>query len=163
MIVSNSSPIILLAKQGMLGIMRKCFGKVIIPKSVYDEVAQKEESPELIALDKAIRDRWIAVEKVMVASALETKKLGKGEKEAISLAAKHKCILLIDDDSAKAYASIFGIDAHGVLYVIYLAYKKKIIDHDEIMNAMQGMAVDGFYISNDVYTRFFDLLNSDKK
>ena len=163
MIVSNSSPIIMLTKQGMLDIMRKCFGKVIIPKSVYDEVAQKEGSPELIALDKAIRDRWIAVEKVMVASALETKKLGKGEKEAISLAVKHKCTLIIDDDSAKAYASIFGIDAHGTLYVLYLAYKKKIIDHDNAMNAMEGMAVGGFYISNDVYTRFFDLLNSDKK
>lgn len=163
MIVSNSSPIIMLAKQGMLDIMRKCFGKVVIPKSVYDEVAQKEESPELIALDKAIRDKWIAVEKATVASAWDTKKLGHGEKDAISLAAKYKSMLIIDDDSAKAYASIFGIDAHGVLYVIYSAYKKKIISHDDAMNAMQGMAANGFYISNNVYTRFFDLLNSDKK
>ncbi len=152
----------MLAKHGMLGIMRKCFGKVIIPKSVYDEVARKEESPEIIALDKAIKDRWIAVEKVTVASALQTKKLGQGEKEAISLAVKRKCMLIIDDDSAKAYASIFGIEAHGVLFVIYLACKKKIIDHDGAMNVMEGMAVDGFYVSHDVYIRFFDLLNSEE-
>ena len=51
-------------------------------------------------------------------------------------------MLIIDDDSAKAYASIFGVESHGVLYVIYLAYKKKIIDHDGAMNVMEGMAVD---------------------
>ena len=163
MIICNSSPIILLTKQGMLGIMRKCFGKVIIPKSVYDEVAQKEESPEIIALDKAIRGRWIAVEKVTVASALETKKLGQGEKEAISLAAKRKYMLIIDDDSAKTYASIFGVESHGVLYVIYLAYKKKIIDHDDAMNAMQGMIADGFYVSHDVYIHLFELLKSEER
>lgn len=153
----------MLAKQGMLEIMRKCFERVIIPTSVYDEVARKEESPELIALDKAIKDKWVEVEKVAVAPALETKKLGRGEKEAISLAAKHKCMLIIDDDSAKAYASIFSVDAHGTFYVIYLAYRKKIIDHDDAMSAMEGMAAGGFYISNDVYTRFFGLLNSWKR
>ena len=163
MIVSNSSPIILLAKQGMLDLMKKCFKKAVIPKSVYEEVSQKKGSPELIALEKAIKDKWVVVEKVNVIPALDTKNLGQGEKEAISLAVKHKSMLILDDDAAKKYSAIFGIEAHGVLYVIYLALIRKFIDDTDAMNALEGMIVDGFYISHDVYMRFFELLNSEKK
>ncbi len=163
MIVSNSSPVIMLAKQGMLDIMKKCFKKTVIPKSVYGEISQKKGSPELIALEKAIKDKWIVVEQSTVLPALDTKNLGQGEKEAITLAVKHKSALIIDDDAAKTYAAIFGLEAHGVLYIIYLAFKRKFIDKTDAMSALEGMIADGFYISSDVYTRFFELLNSEKK
>lgn len=153
----------MLAKQEMLDILRKCFKKVIIPKSVYEEISQKKGGPEFIALEKAIKDKWIFVEKVSVISALDTKNLGQGEKEAISLAVKHKSMLIIDDDAAKMYARIFGVEAHGSLYVIYLALKRKFIDSKDAMNALEGMIRNGFYISNDVYRRFFELLKSDKE
>ncbi len=163
MIVANSSPVIMLAKQGLLELMKKCFKKVVIPKSVYEEISQKKGSPELIALEKAIKDKWIVVEKAAVIPALDTKNLGQGEKEAISLAAKHKSALIIDDDAAKTYAAIFEVEAHGVLYVIYLAFKRKFIDNAGAMNALESMITDGFYISHEVYMRFFELLNSLKR
>ena len=160
MIVVNSSPIIILAKEGMLDILKKCYKKVIIPKSVYNEVMHKNGTPEAVALQKVIKARWVIVQKTAVMSELDTKNIGQGEKEAISLAYKHKSLLIIDDDSAKKYASVFGVEAHGTLYLIYLACARGIIDKSDAMNALEGMIVDGFYVSSELHMKFLDLLNT---
>ena len=162
MIVANSSPIIILAKQGLLDLLEKCFKKVITPKGVYDEVMQKSGAPEAIALNKAIKGKWISVQKVPILSQLESKNIGQAEKEAISLAYYHKSILIIDDDSAKKYASIFGVEAHGTFYVIYLACTKKLIDKTSAKNLLESMIADGFYVSSELYSRFISLLNTLK-
>ena len=163
MIVVNSSPVILLAKQGMLELLKKCFNKAVIPKSVYSEVMQKNGSPEAIALRNAIEKGWILVEKTATMPALDTKSIGQAEKEAISLAYKHKSLLLIDDDSAKKYASIFNVEAHGTLYAIFLSYAKGFIKKNDAVNAFQEMIADGFYVSSELYSKFFELLNSMKR
>ena len=162
MIVADSSPMIILAKQGMLNLLEECFKKVIIPQGVYEEITQKRESPEVIALEKAIEDKWVIVEKTTSAPLLDTKNISQGEKEAIHLAVKHKSVLIIDDDSAKKYASIFGIEAHGTLFVIYLACIRKFIDKADAVNVLKGMIADGFYISAEAYKRFSELLDSLK-
>lgn len=160
MIVVNSSPIIILAKQGLLELINKCFKKAIIPQSVYEEVMYKSDTPEAIALSKAIEEKWISIEKVEIIPKLETKNIGQGEKEAISLAHKHNFMLIIDDDLSKKYASIFGVEAHGTFYVVYLACAKKIIDKTEARNILEGMITDGFYVSSEFYSRFIELLDS---
>jgi len=162
MIVSNSSPIVILGKQGMLGLLKKCFKKVIIPESVFDEVMHEKESPEAIALEKTINEGWMEVENITVSAFLRTKNLGQGEKDAISLAAKHRCILLIDDDSAKTYSSILGVEAHGTFYLIYLACLKNFINEEDAKKIINKMIKDGFYVSTELYLKFLDLLNSIK-
>ena len=107
--------------------------------------------------------KLIIVEDVEVHPILKTQNLGQGEKEAISLAVKHRSPLIIDDDSAKKYASIFGIEAHGTLYIIYLACRKKLIEKDDSINDLRDMIKDGFYISAEVYNRFLELLENLKK
>lgn len=161
MIVANSSPIIILAKQGLLDLLEKCFKKVVISECVYDEVMQKN-TPEAIALNKAIKGKWISVQKVTLIAGLETKNIGQGEKEAISLAHHHKSLLIIDDDSARKYASIFGVEAHGTFYVIYLACARKLIDKTSAKNLLESMIADGFYVSSELYSRFINLLNTLK-
>lgn len=158
MIVSNSSPIIILGKQGRLDLLRKCFRKVIIPKRVYEEVAVKKGEPEVITLEEAAKEKWLVVEKIHANKIFNTGNIGEGEKEAISLAEKHKAILLIDDDSAKAYASILGVESHGTLYAIYVSCMRKIISKDESIEILKRMIKDSFYISTDLYAKFIELL-----
>ena len=158
MIVSNSTPIINFGRQGKLDILRKCFDEIVIPKSVYDEIMQKKESPEAIILDKSINEKWIIVEDIAINPLLNTMSLGKGEKEAISLASQKKCELLIDDDYAKSYAKVLNVESHGSFYVLYLACLKKIIDKEEAKNIFESMIHEGFYVSLDLYSRFLELL-----
>ena len=160
MIVSNSSPLIVLGKQGILSLLKRCFGKVLIPKSVYGEVSAKKDSPEAAALNKAIMEGWVAVENVVINRMLFTEKMGQGEKEAISLAAKHKTVLLIDDDSAKSYALVLGVEAHGTLYVIFLACSRKFITKEEATDILDGIIANGFYVSTELYSGFAALLKS---
>lgn len=159
MIVSDSSPIISLGKQGALDLLRKCFVKVFIPKEVLGEVMEKEESAEARSLEKAIDDGWIIVREIKIDKAIDTKNLGKGEKEAISLAAELGHTLLIDDDNAKRYASILGVEGHGILFVIYLSVLKKFIDKSKAKKMLEDMIRDGFYVSTDLYSEFLNLLD----
>lgn len=160
MIVANSSPIIILGRQGLLYLLKGCFKKMIIPGSVYSEVLHEKDSPEAVALKNAINDGWVLVEKTIINPFLHTRNLGHGEKEAISLALKHKSLLLIDDDSAKAYSAVLGAEAHGTFYLIYLAALRRFINKQEAKKILDGMIADGFYVSTDVYSRFLNLLDS---
>ena len=126
MIASDSSPIINLGKQGFLELLKKCFGKVIVPKAVFVEIMKRENSTEAKSFEKGINERWIIVERVDISPVIETKNLGIGEKEAVSLAAKMNYLLLMDDDNAKKYASILNIESHGTIFVIFLSVLKKL-------------------------------------
>ncbi len=163
-IAANSSPLIALGKQGKLELIRRRFKQLVIPKGVYDEILIKKDSPEAVALQKAVEDgRWVSVKEITINKLIAaTKKIGQGEKEAISLAAKHSTQLLIDDDSAKSYASALGVEAYGTLYVLYLSCLRKLISKSEAANLLKSMIDSGFYISTELYSKFFELLNSIK-
>lgn len=158
MIVSDTIPIINFGKQGVLYILKECFGKVITPRAVYEGINKKTNSPEALALEKAINEKWIEVEDVKVNFLLKSDSIEQGEKEAISLAIKKNTSLLIDDDSAKAYASVLGVETHGSFYVLYLACSKKIIDKKKAKIIFEGMIREGFYLFTELYLKFFELL-----
>lgn len=163
MIAANSSPLIALGKQGKLELIRKCFKQLTIPKGVYDEIMLKKDSPEAIALKKAVEgERWISLKETTINKLLVTQKIGQGEKEAISLAAKYGTQLLIDDDFAKGYASALEVEAHGTLYVLYLSRLRNFISKQEVANLLKSMIDSGFYVSTELYLKFFELLNSIK-
>lgn len=156
MIVSNSSPIISLGAVGRLDLFKKCFKEVIIPSEVYEEISCKKDSPECLSLQKAIAEKWITVEKIDLLSTFQTAMLGSGEKEAISLAAKHQAILIIDDDIAKTYAKIMGVESHGTLYVLLRAVRKNFLNKKEAIDLLNHMMKAGFYISTEVYGLFLE-------
>ena len=161
MIVLNASPLISLGKISGLQLLKKCFEEVIIPNEVYEEIIHKEYNIESVALKKSIDEEWIKIEKVNTHRILKTASIGKGEKEAISLAFKYKCILILDDDNARKFAELLGIEVHGTLYCIYLAYKKEIIKKEQVKDMVKKLIDNGFYISTEVYSEFLDLLKNN--
>ncbi|MBI2139191.1 DUF3368 domain-containing protein [Candidatus Woesearchaeota archaeon] len=158
MIAADTSPLIVLGKQGKLELLRQCFGKVSVPESVVREVSERKESEESIALASAIEARWIEAVQISINPLLETSKIGIGGKEAISLAAKLKSILIMDDALAQSYATLAGVEAHGTLYVLLFALKKGFIHNEEAKELLYGMMTQGFYLSAEVYGRFLQML-----
>jgi predicted nucleic acid-binding protein len=73
------------------------------------------------------------------------------------LAAEKQLILIIDDDSAKSFASIIEVETHGTLYILYLSFCKKIITENQARNIFKRMVKDGFYVSIEIYSRFMEL------
>lgn len=163
MIVADSSTLIALGKLGRLDLLIKCFDRIIIPKAVYDEVLLKDGSVEAVALKKAVEEKQVIVETVKISPMLASQNIGQGEKEAISVAAKHKALLLVDDETAKAYASAAGVESHGTFFAIYLSCAKKLLNKEDAANLVKAMIQGGFYISTDVYSRFLELLDEIEK
>lgn len=158
--ISNASPIINLGKQGVLELLKSCFKQVIIPKAVYDEINIKKESIEAKSLEKGIGDKWINIEEAVISPILNTLNLGNGEKEAISLASKHRDILLIDDDSARKYASLLNGECHGIIWIIYISVLKGFIDKEKAKGLLEALIGDGFYVSTEIYADFINRLEA---
>ena len=146
-IVSNSSPLILLAKIGRFNILRDLFGLVYIPKSVYHEVvvvgAGKAGSKEV---EEGIKSGWIKVETAQIGPELELI-LGRGEAEAIMLAEKLKLPLIIDERKGRKIAERRGIKIIGTLGVLLKAYKLSLIE--DLNTEIEKLIKAGIRIDKD--------------
>lgn len=164
MILSNSSPLIYLAKLGKLGILKELFKEIIIPKEVYEEVVIKgkeEKFFDALKVENSVKEGWLKVREVVIDKEIEilAPEIDLGEIELISLARKlNPHLILIDDASARTIAESFGFNVKGTLYILLTAYKKKIIDKTEIRDLINRIIVSGFRISQELYIRLMEEL-----
>ena len=141
MIISNSSPLIVIGKIEELKLLRVLYKEVKIPKAVYAEVVEKgKEKNEIDAflVEEAINERWIKVEdltsrEIKDAEQLHEKfGLSKGEGEAIILTQRFKqSTLLLDDSDARKIAKARGIKLSDTLIVPLEALVRKEISYSE--------------------------------
>jgi predicted nucleic acid-binding protein len=134
-LVTNTSPLIALAKLGMLSLLGE---EVVIPGAVFAELTEstKEYADELGAWcrDKVleVRDRQAVGYLALI--------LDRGEAEVIALAEELKTpIVLIDDIKARRIAKLRGLNVVGTLGILLDAKDKGLIRElkpflDELMN-----------------------------
>jgi len=98
-VVSDSSPLIGLAKAGRLKLLHRMFGQVLIPKRVYQDVVTNGRGrPGARAVANAVRERWIRVASVRDQGLVPWRLLETGEGDAIALCIERKADFLIADD-----------------------------------------------------------------
>jgi len=121
-VVSDTGPLIALAKVGKLDLLRDLFGAVLIPPAVYRELVAKPGS-EFVNLQEALQDylKPTAVGCVALEVEIVTAKLDCGEQEAIALAYERKVLLLIDERLGRIAASKLGLLVTGVVGVLVQA------------------------------------------
>lgn len=127
-VVSNTSPILNLLHIGKLDILQRLFAEVIIPEEVRYELLEKGPYPKDAALIR--KARWLRTEKVENNDLLTALKadLDDGEAAAIALAIeKNADLLLIDEKAGRALAAQFDVEMAGVLGVLVIAKRKKLI------------------------------------
>ncbi len=96
MIVSNTSPLIAFSKIDRFNILKELFGKIVIPETVYEEFltnCTEEEKQRFISARETFIDK-ARVDEIYRFS----RKLGRGEQEALILAIRHHADLLLMDD-----------------------------------------------------------------
>lgn len=161
MIVSNTSPLIYLAKIGKLELLKSLFKEIIIPRQVYDEIMKGKEENYLDALfiESAVKDGWIIINETIIEKEFKnfSRELDLGELALLSLSIKLKpSLILIDDASARMIAESKGFNAKGTLYVLLKAYKEKIISKQEIKKCVNELVFSGFRISQEIYLKFLE-------
>jgi predicted nucleic acid-binding protein len=121
-VVSNTGPIVALAKADQLSLLRILYGEVLIPPAVHRELLAKA-GPEAQRIDDGLAG-FLRV--TPIAPPPEnvdrfTSGLGAGEQQAICLALEAGGLLVIDDRAGRKAAGQLGIAITGAVGVLLKA------------------------------------------
>lgn len=151
-VVSDTSPVLNLARIGRLGLLPSLYHQVLIPSAVYAELtASRINLPPSIDLAS---ETWL-----IVATASDRKRvqelredLDPGESEAIVLAIERGAdLLLVDERRARRTATAAGLAVTGLLGVVATAKRAGLIDLakpvlDELIHTAR------FWIGQELYS-----------
>ena len=149
--VSDTGPIIGLAKANRLSLLKNLFEKVLIPPMVRKELfAKTGDEAELI--DNALTD-FIQVSEINPVD--ETAKLileglSEGERQAIGVAAsmENDVILLIDDRAGRQAAEKLNIRITGLVGVLLMAKERGLIK--SVVDVIEEIRNNGYWLSNSL-------------
>jgi len=156
MIVSNSSPLIFLAKLGLFDPVKKLYQTIAIPAEVHEEViarGKKEGFSDVMLLEKEIRDGYL---KVLDVKEKNTKNiplgLHLGEVRAIQLCGEQKLKkILLDDKEAIAYARLLGLQPIRTTRLLLELVKQQHLSKEQFKHALIRLSQEGYFMTIDVY------------
>lgn len=147
-LVSNTSPLIVLARAGLLDLLPRLFSEVLIPAAVRAEILAGPDSDPM--KQSFTRCSWLRiVELDPPLSPLAGMQLGNGEAEAIELARRQgEASLLLDDRAARRAAQLLGFKVIGSLGVLAVAGQRGLIgSFDE---GVRRIRTAGLFVSEEV-------------
>jgi predicted nucleic acid-binding protein len=148
-VVSNTTPLIHLAKMGKLNLLHYFFGRVAIPNAVYEEcIDEKYEYEEVLEIKNA---DWLlrsSVSNKNLVTALQSD-IDKGESETIALALeKNADLILLDDADARKIARLYHLKITGTIGILLRAKNEgQISSFHEAINQLQNT---GFWIHENL-------------
>ncbi len=159
MIVSNSTPLIYLAKLNKLDLVINLYNKLIIPKEVYNEVVvegKRFNNKEVILIEELINKKLIEIK--------ESGKLKKeissihiGEAKAINLCLKTKNKeILIDDKEAYELCKLFNLKPIRTTAFLLICVKEKLITKKEFKELLVLLSKEGYFLSIEVFQFLLD-------
>ncbi len=170
MIVSNSTPLIYLAKLGHLSLIRKLFDDVVVPSEVIVEVMRGKELgfDDVVAVEKAQREEWLKVAKLSGEQKRELlslrrafTELSEADAAALVLAKGLSATICVDDSRAVRVAEVLGLKHIGTFGVILFAVKKKLVERKQAEKLVLLLPERGFYIAPELLTEFLKQLRKD--
>jgi uncharacterized protein len=171
--VSNTSPLIWLAKIGKLTLLKDLFGEVFIPEESYNEAVEKglkEGYSDALVIKNACDQGWIkvkqldenqvAVYKNILQGSFE---LHAGEAQAVVLAHDlgKDAVLLMDDSSGRAFAETWGIKVKGTLYVVLAALRKGLLSKQEAKDTVYALVFKGFRIEPKLLAKVIEAIEKE--
>jgi uncharacterized protein len=141
-IVSDSSPLIVLARIGHLDLLEKLFISVVVPPAVPREVIS-------VALPV-----WVLERPLMqpVGPRILRASLGPGESEAISLALEIGAQwIILDDRPARRLAESLGLPVIGTLGVLLASKRRGFLA--AVRPCVDALLNSGFRVAPDLYQR----------
>ena len=158
LVVSDTGPLIGLARISQLPILKRLYNSITIPPQVLKELHISTDKPGARALSKAIADGWIntAHPKKISTPGILTLILDAGEAAAIQLASEEDVrLLILDDRRGREIASRRGIKIIGTGGILVSAkrmgYLKKVTP---VLNDLSRV---GYRLSPELCKRIIEL------
>ncbi len=134
-VVSDSTPLIHLAKLGKLGLLKELYGAIFITMAVYREAVEEGEllgEGDALVIKRGVGE-WIRIGEVKGAERIAGKHgLHLGEAASIALALEQGAgLLLMNEREGRGAAKKEGLKVKGTIGVIQEAVKKGVILGEE--------------------------------
>lgn len=126
MIVADASPLIMLARSGLVPALKAVAGEVIAPEAVWDECVGDAARPGARALMAAREAGQIEVRPALWTGDL-LPALGAGELAAIALARELGAPVLMDERLGRRVAALHGVNVVGSAAVLIRAKERGLI------------------------------------
>jgi len=161
-VVSNSSPLIYLAKVGRLNLIKDIYGQVYIPEAVLDESVTKGKSLGITdaSIIEEVINHWIFKEEIKPETDSkygfldENERIGLGEKQALKLCKQLNAnILIVDDKEARRVSRIIKVRPIGTCGILIQARRQGLISTEEAEQILDDLIKVGFRIDPAVYSR----------
>ena len=164
MIVADASPLIHLSKIGRLGLLKRLYDTVLIPKGVWEEVvAQAKGRPGASEVERGIAEGWIKVAKVSVPKTLQTEGTFGADGEVIALAEKRHLPLILNDRAVAAIARTHGVRVVWLTQALIDAVEKSEVSSGEASAILRELVRAGLRIRSEVLAEVFHLIEERGK
>ena len=163
MIVSDATPLLHLARAGLLDLLPKLYTQVVIPTSVWKEARGREPRPETHVFQEA-SETWIEVRPLSARERTKSEAfrrgapVGRGEADALALAEALKTAVLMDDRVAVDLARMRGVETRWTTSVVLEAHRRGILDRKTARRAIEDLVASGLWIRQDVLLRILAIL-----
>jgi predicted nucleic acid-binding protein len=160
-VVSNAGPLMALSKLNALFLLRTLYGRVHIPRSVYDEVVTagiRQGYEDARRLEFFLRqEEWLPedVDHATMAADLLPAHLDTGERDTLALAiASGHALVLMDETLGREMARDLGLTVRGSLGVLIEAWQRSLIPADQLRFYFAEMVrKQDIWISNTLVER----------
>jgi len=153
--VVNATPLIGLSLINRLELLPALFEDIVVPRSVYEEVAGQGVS-RVGATELANAD-WIQVEEPSESTTIEPLLLGLdiGELQVLLLARElQPDWVLVDERLGRRVARALQLPVKGTVGVLLAAFHANLLGKTEALDAVQQLRENGFRISPTVIAWF---------
>lgn len=162
LVISDSTPIISLAKISQLDLLQKLFKKVFIPRAVWNELTSNEfYADEIVQIKSA---NFIIVHDVCDKNSVkilnEIVGLDIGESEAISLAICSSAdVLLIDEHKGRQVASQLNLNIVGTVGILLQAFDENFLSRQDILLCIDILRNSSVRISEKLFNLMLNHIN----
>lgn len=147
-IIADSGPLIVLARSGLLEVLRKTVGDTVVPATVLSECIQEPNKPGAKAIWTAKSEALLRVVPDAQGDWPRTANLDKGESAVLRLALMRKSPVLMDERQGRKVARLLGIPVIGSAGVLLKAKLSGLIQEvGPILGQWKGF---GYYHSPEL-------------
>lgn len=152
--VADAGPLIHLAEIDSLELL-SVLDQLYVPETVYDELDRGgiPTGMEALSYERTEPERPASV----------NRNLDAGETSALAVADDYGAVLLTDDMAARETAKEAGVEVHGSIGVIALAFSLGQLEQVEAANRMRALQREtSLFVSDAVVERGIDMLDADE-
>jgi predicted nucleic acid-binding protein len=154
-VVTNTTPLILLAKCGLFALLQRFYGQLLLPPAVWQEVVEEGEGRAGQQETAQARTAgWVTVrdpqDRAMVQRFRDTFRLGAGESEVMALARECAAdLVLLDDERAVQRARELGCVVRRTPGILAFAKEQGLIV--SVQEHLAVLRAEGLWLSAQAY------------